>query len=197
MEPVSTPTPERYSSRQVQLVVVLALGLVAVLVFRYRSANQKPNVPTAVTPSSPSLNQTSTASVTESEQATKFDPGSLAVNLDHLWTANPFHRITSHDERDSGRTVESSANSVNSDGTANSASSADPPTEDLLVHSGEGDMRVSAIFDNGREMAAIIGSKIRRQGDYVNETLQIVAIHKNRVEVAQRPDASVAPTDQQ
>ena len=199
MNTTSIQSPERNSKRQIQLVVILAVILVGVLVFRLQSATRNGTdvSSTALTLQSDSPGQTLANSQSKSTAAIAFDPQSLAIDFNYLWAANPFHRVSAQDKVRSTTTGTGATDESREFSEDVSKNSNDSSTVEIPVRSGEGEMRVSAIFDNGRERAAIIGSEIRRPGDYLNSTFRIVAIHRDRVEVLNTSKPIEAQTDPQ
>lgn len=181
-------------SRNLRRIAVLSVVLIGVIAFRLMSAperksrlaNRAPRRSISHRPVVPPQ------PVREQRVAPPFDPSSLAVDLKHLWTVNPFHAAT--------QPVEAAQTSGNSMPVQPDDPDAVNEREVLALHTGIGDLRVSAILDNGRARAAIIGNKVVRQGDLVDGRLQIVAIHPDRVEVvaavaASEPDSSAQPAN--
>ncbi len=179
--------------------MILAVILGGVLVFRLQSSTRSSADVSSTAPplQSDSPGQTLANSQSKSTAAIAFDPQSLAIDFNYLWAANPFHRVPAQDKVSPTRTGTAATDGSRDLTEDASKNSNDPSTIEIPVRSGEGEMRVSAIFDNGHERAAIIGSEIRRPGDYVNSTFRIVAIHRDRVEVLNTYDPSGSQTDSQ
>lgn len=181
-------------SRNLRRIAVLSVVLIGVVAFRLISAPERKSRLANRAPrrSASHHSVVSPQPVREQHVAPPFDPSSLAVDLKHLWSVNPFH---------------TAAQPEHAAQTAENATPADPDDPDggtdrevLALHTGIGDLRVSAILDNGRARAAIIGNRVVRQGDLVDGRLQVVAIHPDRVEVvaavvAAEPDSSAQPAD--
>lgn len=178
-------------SKNVQRIVILSIVLVGIIAFRLMTAPERKSRLANRAPRRPKSHPVAAPAqpVRADRIAAPFDPTSVVVDMQHLWTVNPFHAVIQSDEAPA---------TVPPTGSQSPQRETDPEVLDL--HTGVGDLRVSAILDNGRARAAIIGNRVIREGDLVDGRLQVVAIHADRVEVvatatAAEPDSSIQPAD--
>jgi hypothetical protein len=191
----TTPASRKKASPgQLALIGVLSVVLIAVVAFRMSpqsatttdSEAAKTLAAAEVTEDAPSAAVSDVAAASSpATEAALSERKPVAVNLAQLGTTNPFRGLV-----DASPNLESVSESGESATLPSSSNKAGVPDEShdeatlLALSEGVGNLRVSAILGSGQNRVALIGDKVLRPGDLLDEQLQVVAIHNDRVEIA-------------
>jgi hypothetical protein len=191
MTETASASRKKASPAQLALVGVLSVVLIAVLAFRMspRSSATTTEPATAKPLAAAEVSNgpaSATAAATPSLEAAQSIREPVTVDVAQLGRTNPFRGLVDGSVASRGNDSEpgESATLAASENAADS--SAENPDEStvLALAEGVGNLRVSAILGSGQNRVALIGDKVVRPGDLLDERLQVVAIHNDRVEIA-------------
>ena len=186
-------TPKKATPAQFALVGVLSVVLIAVLAFRM-------NPRSAGTTTEPAAGQSLAAAEVDNEAAPataastvttlssetgQADRKPVTVDLAQLGTTNPFRGFVDGPPASQSDASEPGESATLAASGIESGASGETHDESMLLRlsEGAGNLRVSAILGSGQNRVALIGDKVVRPGDLLDEQLQVVAIHNDRVEI--------------
>lgn len=194
MTETASASRKKASPTQLALVGVLSVVLFAVLAFRMspRSAAATADPTAAKSLAAAEINDESASATTAEGTATPSPVTAqsirepVTVDVAQLGRTNPFRGLLDGAVASRGNASEPGESATLADSANVSDSSAENPDEStvLALSEGVGNLRVSAILGSGQNRVALIGDKVVRPGDLLDERLQVVAIHNDRVEIA-------------
>ena len=194
MTETASASRKKASPTQLALVGALSVVLIAVLAFRMSPRSAATTTDPAATKSlavaeindEPAPATAAEATETPSPKATQSIREPVSIDVVQLGRTNPFRGFLDGAVASRGEVPEPGESATLAASKNASDSSGEDPDEStvLALSEGVGNLRVSAILGSGQNRMALIGDKVVRPGDLLDERLQVVAIHNDRVEIA-------------